>query len=196
MANAPYLKKFRGFIRSPAGFSQVGEMEQEFYLGSDRAAVILQSANIERSLETLLMAKMRRQLSEDVKGRIFEGYGPLSTFSAKILMGYALDLYGPVFRHDLDIIKELRNGFAHVRLPLQLTQPELSGMCANLMLPDDRNYGWLPMAFSEKYTLEIVTDDKHPRTRFTRACHSISLCFIELREHLLGSQYGVFRTLP
>jgi hypothetical protein len=139
---------------------------------------------------------MRQPLSNDLRDRIFDGNGSLSSFSDKILVGFALEMYGPTFRHDLDIIRELRNGFAHVRLPLTLTAPEVAGMCAHLQLPDHKELRWLPQAYSEKYDLEIAADDKHPRTRFTRACHTISLCFIELAGFWLEQSGGVQRILP
>lgn len=196
MGTPAYLKAFRDSIQTRPSIAHIDGMEQEFYLGSDRSAVILQAASVEMSLETLIISKMRRDFPEDLRGRLFEGNGPLSTFSSKILIGYALDLYGPVFRHDLDIIKELRNGFAHVRLPMQLVDPAIAGMCTHLQIPDNKQLNWLPITYSEKYDIEVVRNHSHPRTRFTRACHTISLCLMELREFFLGSSYGVHRTLP
>jgi hypothetical protein len=195
MTTSGYLKTFKAFIDTPPDFSHLLAMEEEFYLGSDRAAVILQASNVENILESLIQTKMRQPLSNDLRDRMFDGNGPLATFSHKIMIGYALNLYGPMFRHDLDLIRELRNGFAHVRLPMTLTTAEVAGMCKNLQLPDS-NLRWLPMAYSEKFDLEIVTDDAHPRTRFTRACHTIALCLLELGQALRGLPGGVERTLP
>jgi hypothetical protein len=137
-----------------------------------------------------------RKLSPTDYDKIFEGNGPLSTFSSKILMGYGLRLYGPDFRHDLEIIKDIRNGFAHVRLPLLLTQPEIAGMCQHLRMAEHPELNWLPVTYSEKYDLETAADDNHPRTRFTRACHTISLCLLELGHAWQGIPGGVERTLP
>jgi hypothetical protein len=195
MTKHGYRKTFKTFIDTPPDFSQLIAMEQEFYLGSDRAAVILQTSNVENILESLLKTIMRQPLSNDIRDRMFDGSGPLSTFSQKIMFGYAFDLYGPMFRHDLDLIRELRNGFAHVRLPMTLTTPEVAGMCEHLQLPDSE-LRWLPKAYYEKFDREIVTDDTHPRTRFTRACHTIALCLLELDQALRGLPGGVERVLP
>lgn len=195
MTTPGYLKAFKAFVETPPDFSHSLAMEQEFYLGSDRAAVILQAANIERILESLLQTKMRQPLSSDLRDRMFDGNGPLSAFSHRIMLGFALNLYGPVYRHDLDLIRELRNGFAHVRLPMTLTTPEVAGMCRHLQIPDIKPC-WLPKAYSEKFDLRIVTDDAHPRTRFTRACHTIALCLLDLGQALLGLPGGVERDLP
>lgn len=194
-----YRKAFKTFIAKRPHFGHATEMAQEFYLESDRASVILQSAAVETLLEGLLRAKMKDGLTVNLGERIFEGNGPLSTFSSKILIGYGLRFFGPVFKHDLEIIKDLRNGFAHVRLPLSLTQPEIAGMCQNLRVPDivDNPHVIvaLPGTYSAKYKNEISADDEHPRTRFTRACHSISLCFQDLGDFMLGYG-GVERRLP
>jgi hypothetical protein len=196
MAKPAYRKAFDDFVAKSPDFSHSAGMEEEHYLGSDRTAVILQASNLERLLELLLQAKMRRPLARDVQERIFEGNGPLSTFSNKILIGYALELYGPVFKHDLEIIKDLRNGFAHVRLPLELTQPELAGMCAQLNMAYHPIMNAIPQVYSARYEpLEVAADDDHPRTRFTRACFSMSICLLDLGQFWTGLG-GVERQLP
>jgi hypothetical protein len=195
MATPAYLKTFRAFIDTPPAFAHLQNMEQEFYLGSDRAAVILQAANVEDTLESLIRTKLRRPLPADLDHRLFETEGPFATFSRKILAGFAFELFGPIYRHDLNTIRELRNGFAHVRIPMTFTTPEVAGMCEHLEIPE-LQHTWLPGAYSAGCDLEIATDKNHPRTRFTRACHTISLCFIELREALLGNPHGVRRDLP
>lgn len=44
---------------------------------------------------------------------MFSGYGPLSTFSAKIEIAYAFDLFEADMFRDLKAIKDIRNAFAH-----------------------------------------------------------------------------------
>ena len=111
---------------------------------------------------------MRKPLSNDLRDRIFEGNGPLSSFSHKILTGYALGLFGNVFRHDLDLIRELRNGFAHARHPMTLTTPQVAEVCKYLRVPDDEKLRIAPGAYYRLYPeLAGSTDQSHPRTRFT-----------------------------
>jgi hypothetical protein len=54
-----------------------------------------------------------RHLSKTLDARIFRGYGPLSTFSAKIDIGYALELFDDTICSDLRALKDIRNAFAH-----------------------------------------------------------------------------------
>ena len=179
MAAPTYLKDFRAYLDAEPTFSDLPAMEAEFYAGTDRPAVILQASNVENILQSLIVKSLRQPLPSDLRDRLFEGSGPMSSFSSKVLVGHALGLFGPVFRHDLDLIRELRNGFAHVRHPLQLTTPVIAGVCAHLQLPD-HEMRRVPSAYGNLYPdIEVVADDNHPRTRFTVACHTISLFMID-----------------
>lgn len=186
MATPAYLKAFKAFLRSRAEFSDLPAMETEFYAGSDRAAVILQASNVENILQGIIEKKMRHPLSNDIRDRLFEGNGPLSTFANKIMVGYVLELFGPLFRHDLDLIRELRNGFAHVRRPMTLTTPEIAEVCKHLKLPDEQSLRVGPQAYYQRYPdLAVVSDQSHPRTRFTITCHTISVRLLEVEQTLL-----------
>lgn len=195
MPKPAYRKAFDDFIASPPAIEHAEAMEEEFYLGTgDRAAVILQASNVENILRLVLAGRFRE--SKDLNSRIFEGQGPLSSFSHKILLGYALSVYGPIFRHDLEIIKDLRNGFAHVRLPMSLTHPAVTGMCGNLKLPDMPGSKG-PFAYYDRYPdLKVAADPKHPRTRFTVACHTISLRLIERVAEDPALIVNAFESLP
>jgi hypothetical protein len=183
MATPAYLKAFRDFVDAQPDIQELPAMEKEFYLGTDRPAVILQASNVENLLQMLIEKAMRQPLANDLKARVFDGSGPLSTFSSKILVGFAFGLFGPVFRHDLELVKELRNGFAHARRPMELTNGAIAGVCANLQLPD-HELRRLPFAYGDQYPdLEVVNDNNHPRTRFTVACHTISLQILLKIEH-------------
>lgn len=188
MATPAYLKAFRDFLRmriDPASDpSGVLAIQQEFYGGSDRGTAILQASALETILEDAL-SRVMRPLSSDDKGRIFDGQGPLSTFSAKILLGYVLGVYGPKFRHDLDLIRELRNGFAHVRHALTFDIPQISAVCEHLQIPDDEEFRRPPLSYANLHPNPLVSADvNHPRTRFTTACHTISTWLMEKQQEL------------
>jgi hypothetical protein len=187
MPTPAYLRAFKAYLASSPGFFDLPAMELEFYGNiSDRAAVILQASSVENILQSVIETKMRKPLSNDLRDRIFEGNGPLSSFSHKILTGYALGLFGNVFRHDLDLIRELRNGFAHARHPMTSTTPEVAEVCKYLRVPDDEKLRIAPGAYYRLYPeLTVSTDQSHPRTRFTIACHTISTRLLELEPSLL-----------
>lgn len=78
---------------------------------SERAAVILAAARLDVDLEKLL-----RQLLVPHPGGndpLFDGDRMLGTFSAKILFAYRLGAIDPGFEHALQILRRIRNDFAH-----------------------------------------------------------------------------------
>lgn len=76
------------------------------------STAILASAIIEDRLRRAILTKMR-QISGNLEARLFDGYGPLGSFSAKIDFAYALDLLSEKIFDDLKTIKDIRNEFAH-----------------------------------------------------------------------------------
>jgi hypothetical protein len=182
MATPAYRKAFREFISSLPGIDDLPAMEQEFYLTpSARAAVLLQASLVEDTLRRMIQAKFVTGMSSDLTSRIFESNGPISTFGNRIIIGRALGLYGSVFHHDLEIIRELRNAFAHTRHPLEFETKEVADMCKHLRVVDSK-LRQQPPIYSEKYPdRKTVINKKHPRTRFTAACYTITV-------HLMMSQ--------
>jgi DNA-binding MltR family transcriptional regulator len=73
---------------------------------------IVGAAIIEEQLLRALLTKMR-PLSGEMKKRLFDGYGPLSSFSAKIDLSYALQIIDKDQYDDLTLIRRIRNQFAH-----------------------------------------------------------------------------------
>jgi hypothetical protein len=171
MATPAYLKAYRDYLARQPDFGSLPAMEQEFYLGSDRPAVILQVSNVENILQSVLEAKMRNPMPKDVRDRLFEGLGPLASFSAKILVGFAFNLFGPVFRHDLDLMRELRNGFAHARHPMTLSTPEIAGVVAQLRLPDQPGHAG-PPSYYQQFDIEIAADAS-PHAIFSCLLHRV-----------------------
>jgi len=85
---------------------------KEFRKESDRASVILASAMIEKSLEMMIKAKLIPSLSK--KDELFDTpYAPLHNFKAMIELAYRIGLISSNLYRDLNIIREIRNDFAH-----------------------------------------------------------------------------------
>lgn len=70
------------------------------------------AALIEGELERLLLACMPT-ISNNLARRLFEGFGPLNTFSAKIDVSRALGLINEDTHRDLNTILAIRNAYAH-----------------------------------------------------------------------------------
>jgi DNA-binding MltR family transcriptional regulator len=76
------------------------------------AAVLVVTARLDTALKVALLSKMR-PLSNKAKENLFEGYGPLASFAAKIDVAYALSVLDDGIYADLKVIKQIRNKFAH-----------------------------------------------------------------------------------
>jgi DNA-binding MltR family transcriptional regulator len=85
-------------------------------VNSDRTFAIVGGTIVENCLELYLKSRMRDlELSKgrSVFGNLFDSNGPLSTFSGKNNLAYAAGFVGPIFFKDLEVIREVRNQFAH-----------------------------------------------------------------------------------
>jgi hypothetical protein len=88
-------------------------MTEELRSESDRATVLVYGAIIDEAIENALIRRMV-QLTATERDQIFQGLGPLSSFSAKINIAYAVNIFGKMTKRDLHYIREVRNAFAHV----------------------------------------------------------------------------------
>jgi hypothetical protein len=90
-----------------------------------RGSVILAGTLVEDSLRALLISRMAPGVEKDGPKDLFGPMKPLSSFSAKIRMGFALKLYGERTFHDLELLRELRNLFAHGTLAIDFDTPDV-----------------------------------------------------------------------
>lgn len=100
--------------------------------GNDRVLAVLGGAMIEAALKGILQNEMRL-LSHALSSELFMGHGPLSTFSAKITVAYALSLIDSHTRKNADYIREIRNTFSHTLHPIRFRTQEVSASC-NLLI--------------------------------------------------------------
>jgi DNA-binding MltR family transcriptional regulator len=119
--------------------------------GNDRSAAIIAASALEDALEELLLATMRPELSKDERARLFEGDAPLSTFSSKIRIAYAIGAVGRRRRNDLDYFREIRNAFAHTIKAITFETPEVAALCSLLKVP---------------LAMRIGPDDESPKERY------------------------------
>jgi len=106
MTDPAYVKAFKEYTRGDPTKDDLPAMAKEFYGKSTRAVVILQATMVEGILANAIESVLHSDLS---KTKLFDFEGPLGTFSAKIAIAYALGIFGPKTKHDLDLIRRLRN---------------------------------------------------------------------------------------
>ena len=116
---------------------------------SEPGRVLVGGSMAENMLSWVLKSAMMGG-SNRLLGRIFEGYGPLSTFSAKIDVAAALKLIDTDTVGDLRAIKDIRNHFAHATTIASFTHSEVADLCKKL------NSGAAPKDNYEAFRLAIV----------------------------------------
>jgi hypothetical protein len=171
-----YIRELRAFTRGDLTLADLPQLEAEMYGGNDRARVVMLGAMIEAFLEVFLRYRTRPTLNGNDRRQLFDFRGPLGDFASKILVGYAFNWYGPDTRNDLDLIRILRNEFAHSRKSFDLTTPEVASVCANLRMPT--RYGmFIPSAWFRSVPpseAENARNIDHARTRFVTTCHVLA----------------------
>lgn len=80
---------------------------------SDRVCAIIGCCLLEEDLERTLRSRTAKGLEVNQVESLFQGYGPLSTFSAKIALCHVFGFITEAMFHDLEIIRRIRNKFAH-----------------------------------------------------------------------------------
>ena len=130
---------------------------------TDAHHAIIWASILDNALELALLTKMHH-LSRDMKDRIFDGYGPLSTFAAKIDIAYALEIIPREFYDSLRIINKIRVRFAHSKHFLNFQNPEISAMIDSLPSLDltiaDRKQRYLKKIGVLKTHLESLTGNQ------------------------------------
>jgi len=105
---------------------------------SDRGLILVSASYLDEALERLLRARfsIEHKKSKSMIDPLFNTFGPLSTFSAKIKMSYAIDLIEKWVYRDLEILRKLRNEFAHSIGPAVFDSAEVVKLSEKLVGAD------------------------------------------------------------
>ena len=110
---------------------------------TDRGAALIVATWLDEELRAAIKTKFIN--SDSNENRMFEGNGPLSTFSSKIEIGYSLGLLSKQNYSDLTIIRKIRNDFAHSILdsnsePVSFSSQHIRDRCYSLKRVEDENF--------------------------------------------------------
>lgn len=109
-----------------------GAFSRRLYDESERACAVLGAALLDAKLEDLC----RRGLCE-FQDELFGSMGPLGSFGARIRLARGLSWISPDVRFDLDLIRKVRNSFAHsFDYNLSFEDASIAGMCSGLRSAD------------------------------------------------------------
>lgn len=95
---------------------------------NDRAVIIIAASILEEALANALKMELRTSSNEEKE--VLFGVGmPLSSFSAKIKFVYALRLCDKREKNNMNVIREVRNAFAHSMKYMDFKTEEVASMC-------------------------------------------------------------------
>lgn len=97
---------------------------------------------------------------------LFSNNGPFATFSAKINAAFCAGWIDSDVHHDIQVIRKLRNVFAHNYNPMSLDEEENRNLIQSLRVPHRKFYDWGQLrAASIADGVVIYSGDKPPEAR-------------------------------
>lgn len=185
------LRSINSLIRQEPSVAEMFEVLDNDVVSrmDDRSLAILESAYVEQELEEFLTSRLVTLKKEEFRG-LFEGGGPLSSFSAKTKIAYAFGCIGRNTRNELDRIRTIRNVFAHSRLPLRFDTGELKAECERLMTP--KRMGPPPPALRKKMSWPL----RAPRDLFYCTTSALQIMFIFGRNANAGRASPISKRYP
>ena len=138
----------------------------------DRSLAILAATMVERGLQSAIIQRMVK-LTNTEYDQLFDGAGPLSSFSSKIKIAHSIGVISKFAKIDLDLIREIRNIFAHSIVHIDFNEPAVLDRCRDL---------WLGEFLQERFESETDLGSilSVPRDKFqytTRIYSSVLLAY-------------------
>lgn len=103
----------------------------EFQAETDRGAALVGAALLDARLERLLLSNfLPGKISNEL---VLGGNAPLGTFSSRIKVCWSLGLITTSERDDLNIVRAIRNEFAHREHGISFSDNKIASHCSSLM---------------------------------------------------------------
>jgi hypothetical protein len=140
---------------------QVNLFRTTLGMETDQGVALVSAAYLGEELR-MLLEKMFVHSPKTIHA-LFEGAGPLATFSSRIDLAFAVGLLSQEPHRLLHLIRKIRNDFAHQHHEMSFTDEGIAARCQKLvalMPPVDEKYGLA--------TLIPPVDEKRPRYLYIR----------------------------
>lgn len=169
-----HVRALREYVKgSLMGLEEVSAHDAELWGESDRAFAVLHAANLENALRDLFAFKFRPSLNSAERNAVYGPDGSMSSFAAKIGLAYALEYIGPITRDDMNLVRLVRNGFAHSGRALDFKLAVVADVCAHLQFPDLPT-GYQLMGPLGRIASAEEADLTNPRNRYRITCQRVS----------------------
>ena len=120
---------------------------------SDRGATILAGVWIDNLLERKLLT-LFAEGNSDARRKLFDQNGALSAFSSKILAAYCLGWIDSDIFHDINLVRKIRNAFAHELHDIDLESPNIRRLIDQFRTPSRYYDDW------DKFGAEATVDGR------------------------------------
>lgn len=113
--------------KSKALYIELIEFRRTLTKESDRAAALMAGAYLDELLKTLIS----EQLVDDanIQKSVIGTGGAIDSFASRINLAYLLGLIPDNIRYDLDLIRRIRNEFAHTAGPMDFEKDSVRSRC-------------------------------------------------------------------
>jgi DNA-binding MltR family transcriptional regulator len=134
MTRSKSKRTWRDLIRDVPTKEEEEGIEKFLDSAPDLALAILLAAGLEREIEDHIVSTLKRRDNSTI-GMLVSPEGPLNSFSAKVIHGYAMGIYDDEIRHNLIVVAHIRNAFAHARKLIKFDDPEIIAELGRIRLP-------------------------------------------------------------
>lgn len=138
--------------------------------GEPTTAAIAEAVLVEHELESLLRGHFPK--NDDATWLALNNdNGPLRSFYAKILLAHAFSIIDNASLHNINVIRNIRNAFAHSKAPLSFDSPLLVKELRSVELPSKPNKGLIT-------AIEFIQQtDKH-QTAYAVLCDRMAAALV------------------
>ena len=126
---------------------------------SERGIVLLAATLLDENLELLLRYHFVSK-SKKIIDPLFDGFGLLATFSGKIKVSFAFSIITDDEFHDLEILRNIRNHFAHQYEKASFDEEGIVAQTRNLRFPKTANQLLRDMCFRTVVRLKYHEEDQ------------------------------------
>jgi hypothetical protein len=109
-------------------FKEVGAID------NNRGAAILLATQLESVLQFALINRLK--ISPKRWKDVFGYDAPMGTFDRKVRVAHAIGMITDETRFALDVIRSVRNAFAHSLIPISFNIPQVADACSLLKVPE------------------------------------------------------------
>lgn len=142
---------------------ELDEALEEFQNGTDRVSAIMGMALVENNLMSAIESALADR--SNTNALFFDAGAPFGTLRARIVAAQAMGLIDTRTASDLDLMRDIRNQFAHSLLKIDFANEHIADACAKIV----------PWQFEQ----EMDESFSPSRRRFQGACWEITTLLLK-----------------